>query len=540
MDVDIKKQSNKSCYFIEGPAQLDLIGFSSYIETLDKAITSGAKFIGLVSDYGSGKSTIINMINEKLNNKYSIAKINLWNCSGKGEEQYLIHRNFLHQLIDELSLENDKYFKKKIDKNYGLFDIKTLKKNPFYIFSLYILLILCLFEKLKLIELFIPTLHTIGYTLIAILTFLNIKIYAPVLAMRKTDNNSRDIDENDTKDLYQQILDEFFKNKSDDKKLIISIEELDRFEKHEIVLEYLKEFYKFYSESRKNGKVIFVISIKSAASLFSNNGSSILQAKDLVDNSNTDDEKVKENGNNIEGIEQIISSNDECFNIKGIYEKVFDFILNLRPVNIQDYDSILIELLEQKRKYLPEEISNKLPTIDQIGKWKYLYRGKNIRIRDIKHRFNFAISLFLSIKENRLNPDIEKCLYISYLEDSFNELYQYLLNNTEIINKLLIRYANGYLKKEDKWEIEFNDKASKDILIEGLENKYLSFDYNIYLFKFPISKIPLDANEEAFYNSVFYNAGFAGVVRICFGILFRSPYEGKGCLDHYACDGVFQ
>lgn len=46
----------KNLYFIEGPAEKDLLGFNSYFNSLDMAISSGAKFIALISDYGLGKA----------------------------------------------------------------------------------------------------------------------------------------------------------------------------------------------------------------------------------------------------------------------------------------------------------------------------------------------------------------------------------------------------------------------------------------------------------------------------------------------------
>ena len=49
-------------YFIEGVADKDLVGYDSYVDSLDSAIKSGAKFIGLISDYGNGKSTLLKML----------------------------------------------------------------------------------------------------------------------------------------------------------------------------------------------------------------------------------------------------------------------------------------------------------------------------------------------------------------------------------------------------------------------------------------------------------------------------------------------
>lgn len=71
-------KENKNYFLIEGAAKEDWIGFDSYLCSLESAINNGAKFIGLIADYGSGKSTLINMLYEKQKLKgNNLIKINL-------------------------------------------------------------------------------------------------------------------------------------------------------------------------------------------------------------------------------------------------------------------------------------------------------------------------------------------------------------------------------------------------------------------------------------------------------------------------------
>ena len=44
----------------------DAIGYKVYVDIIVKAIKSDAKMIGLLSNYGSGKSTIINMVKDEI------------------------------------------------------------------------------------------------------------------------------------------------------------------------------------------------------------------------------------------------------------------------------------------------------------------------------------------------------------------------------------------------------------------------------------------------------------------------------------------
>lgn len=312
-------------YFIEGVADKDLVGYDSYVDSLDSAIKSGAKFIGLISDYGNGKSTLLKMLKKSdYGVNYDLVTINLWNCDENDKEKNNvdIHRVFLHQLVEETNIKSKSYYKKKIDKNYSIFDIKVKEKSKFYIFSLSLFLVLCFFEKLGFITLFINELSLLGYLLISILCILNIMIYNPVIAYKKAEPSEREIDENDTKDLYNEIIKEY-NEKNTEKTLVICLEELDRYNNCAKVLEYLKEFYKFYRESHNNNRIVFIISIKSASQLLS---------------LNKDKEKMNIN------------------DVKSTYEKLFDYILNLRPINIHDYDAVVLELLKTKQNVLSPEI----------------------------------------------------------------------------------------------------------------------------------------------------------------------------------------
>lgn len=457
--------SKKDYYFIEGTANNDWVGFNSYLETLNNVIDDNAKFIGLVSDYGTGKSTLIDMLKKEQKSKSNeLITINLWNC-GKDEINNIdIHRIFLHQLIEKLDIKNKDYYKKKINKNYSVFDIKFKNTRIIYALFLFIFYILCFFDLLGFITLFSENLTLVGYSLIAILMMLCIIFYHPILAYKKSDT-SRTIDENDTKDLYLEIINAYLKPiKNKNAKLIICLEELDRYDDINTILDYLKEFYKFYKKTNVKQDIVFIVSIKSSAEL-----------SKLDEKINTSD-------------------------IKNIYEKVFDFILNLNTIYIQDYDSIIIELINEKKNNLPAGIS--IPRKNNLKNWKYLYKGSNIRIRDIKHRYNFAISLYLSAQESGLkNTDFNKCLFISYLEDEYNDLYEQLISNNTLINSILFNYSN---KKRDFKDLNIDEK-NETVLLEGLDSKFISVDYNYYFFKFPKNKKSYDIYEFTLYNSIFFD-----------------------------------
>lgn len=483
------KEEIKNKYFVERVTNEDWIGFDSYVLSLIDAINNGAKFIGLIGDYGSGKSTLISKLRKTDEKLYNVININLWNCNALNDEEndnVDIHRIFLHQLIDNIKIDNKDYYKKKINKNYSFFDI-LLKKTSFifiFVFVLLVFYVISILDKLGFYHLFKPDSfwYYLWYLMLAVYTIVIIFILKPIFSFNKS-TTVRNIDENDTRDLYNEILKEYFEVESNkDKILIISLEELDRYDNLNTILKYLKEFYKFYKEPSIN-----------------------LGGKKLIDS---------KNGNNIVFIISLKSVNQLCGDIqkdtiietKKIYEKIFDFILNLKQVNIHDYDAILESLVKSKEIQMPKNV-NLSP--ENIDKWRYLYKGKNVKIRDVKHRYNFAIATYYSVMYSELdNPDFSKCLYLSYLEDEYNELYESLILN-DLIGEILLCYTNNnditdLISNVIKSNNEDTVKEYVNVLLEGLDNKYISFDYNYYCYKLPKNIKPYNAFEYVLYNVIFY------------------------------------
>ena len=71
----------------------DAIGYKVYVTNLIDAIKSNARMVGLLSNYGSGKSTVINMVKEKIKQdkfmktKFKLISINLWKINNEKEQR---------------------------------------------------------------------------------------------------------------------------------------------------------------------------------------------------------------------------------------------------------------------------------------------------------------------------------------------------------------------------------------------------------------------------------------------------------------------
>ena len=176
---------------------------------------------------------------------------------------------------------------------------------------------------------------------------------------------------------------------------IVVIEDLDRTDDNDAVVNFLKELRKYYvpdsmsgQQCRYRNKVTFLINVKPETLLCSKG--------------NTGEEYGH------------------------LYEKLFDYVMNLQTINIDDYMTVLNGLLAQKETYIKElgvkwegEISN-IPGI------QWIIRGTRLGIREIKDRLNIAFSLFESLRErfNKVSGgdiEFEKCAIVAYITTEFEE-----------------------------------------------------------------------------------------------------------------------
>ena len=97
--------------FVNKPAtnyDQDVVGFKSQVETIKQAVEEGATMIEIIADYGTGKSTISDiLLSEVFCNRYlyNSVRINMWDSMeniNKGENEYNgniteLTKSFLYQ-----------------------------------------------------------------------------------------------------------------------------------------------------------------------------------------------------------------------------------------------------------------------------------------------------------------------------------------------------------------------------------------------------------------------------------------------------------
>lgn len=487
MDKDEKILfDEENLYFIDNPCEEknDAIGYSTYVNLLQNVLITDAKIIGIISSYGSGKSTIIKMLEDreklKKDNDIKICKINLWNSPSQINRKNSnditidIHKSFLNQLINGLDFDiyKKKSLQKQINKNYGFLDIVVENKD--FNVALYVLLALIFFIVILRIDPFNLAPPRIAIFILEMAVAINMiylltksKIF---FSFNKETKNNREIDEFETTDCFIKII-EACKNKQI-KKLIICVEDVDRFTNGTDTIRFLEQIYKFYNESIQINEidVKFIITIKPSVDF-------------------KDEQKIH---------------NDK---IKNIYEKIFDFIINLQPVSIQNYDALISELLRPKKNLL-SYIGLNIDMDSDSYYWTYLYRGNLVTIRDIKHRYNYAINLYNNLlqheaKAQNTTINIETCFYVAYLEDEFPNSFYNLIRNSHDFENMVIDYlmnkkihlcsscnlADDCCEKENIKDCKYNEE--KDFLKEikyGFENNLIDSTYSMYFFKFPRGK----------------------------------------------------
>lgn len=118
-----------------------------------------------------------------------------------------------------------------------------------------------------------------------------------------------------------------------------------------------------------------------------------------------------------------------------VYTKVFDTVISLKPIHFDDYDSVLLKLVDNNPKQKAElqrliksEIKDTLP---QSFKW--IKKGENLTLRDLKDRLNHAIAIMLSIKSKNYQvstaANFEACTAIAYFESHYPKEYYKLIKN---------------------------------------------------------------------------------------------------------------
>lgn len=491
---EMNKSNNtvKPIVFVNNPIKLaedDVIGFLDQVEMISSAIDDGeASMIGVIADYGTGKSSITEMLKEK----YVKAgypepiKINMWDSLSEPNDSQNNNSNnqvsdltksFLFQLANGHDGKLGSYVNKLLSKNYGIisFASNRFKRLFWCFFASAICFVLYkisgvsgtgimqhLPDWCNVASSWFKLLSPILILASAILAIFGIKDISVAFSHWKM-TNTKSPEINDIFDIYRIIADEICPSKS--KKQLIFIDDLDRIGSKEVVISFLKELYRFQdSMCDKKSKFVFIVSVMPESNL--------LRGDQGGENSN-------------------------------VFSKIFDTTLYLKPIHFDDYDSILLQLIKGNdnkkqalEKLIGENIDEHLPDA-----FKWIKRGSNLTLRDLKERLNQAIAIMVSLVNKSYAgnsaADFQACIAVAYLESAFPDDYYRLIKNevhfAEFIKKSM-PIINESSENDDKQLIqEFNATFEGEAFSEKFKTELCMLifagifddDFRMYFYTYP-------------------------------------------------------
>lgn len=446
----------KENIFLEKPIENsgeDLFDVNVHVQNLENAIENGAKFISIDGEHGSGKSSILNLLQESEKEKKKKSKfvnINFLNINEKLDEKNAeknisnYHRYFVNQVANDIC--DDPFEIEKIFYNNHIsYSVTNPSGNKFWriivdkillVLTSYMVLYLTyttMFQNVEALKFFF--IHSNKITpLVLISIFVLVIIYgygiykpdkqenSPMLEIDKCRNNFCKI-------VYTQFNRNLIIKRKEKRKLFLVIDDLDRIN-NELQVGIISLLYnEYYPLKMKDVELIFIF---------------------MMDTISIKSELNKNN----------LSS-----------EKLFDYIVHV--ANNQKH--IVRHLTNQtinSTKTLNEIFNNK-----EIRKKEYLVNlicKEYSSIRNIKHFFNKLIVKYEYLKaKNVKNINYDEMIITCFLLDNINtsildEILSCILNN-EIIDEVSNKeVGSNYL----------------DIIKDAYKNSIFDVDYYIYLYNF--------------------------------------------------------
>lgn len=545
-----KKKQYSPIVFVNNPVkdtEHDVIGFDAQVKTLHDAIDNGATMIGVIADYGTGKSSMTELLCNRFRRRLHPRpiKVNMWdsltqeNITGDISGVSNLTRSFLFQLANGKNAAFSSYINKLLSKNYG--NISFASSNPWrfgmfaiisgLLFGLHMMstvsgtgVIQYLPEHMNKTISFIKALSP--WFLVAAIAslLLGLKNLSIVFSHWKMPTR-REVEVNDVFDTYRVIakkITPWCKRK----KRLVFIDDLDRVNDKRIIIAFLKELYRFQDSITKNRKqIVFIVSVKPESEL-----------KDNSEHPNPPTSNKKASEGDVKKTDQVASENQNHKETSLIYPKVFDTTLFLKPIHFDDYDSILLRLIKsapKKKKALERLIEKDIKKALPYS-FRWIKNGTNLTLRDLKDRLNHAVAIMVSLKnksyENTSAANFEACAAVAYLESQYPTEYYRLIKNEESFAKFIqasYTIVNDATIEEDTSELRkkfascFDKEEYTEEFIKALcgmvMEKIFKDDFRMYFYTYPKDS-HIKTTEER---------------EICNCLLFPKQYSIPTDLDEY-------
>lgn len=489
----------------------DEIGVGVYVDYLENAIEKGADMIAVISGFGTGKSSLIELLKAKYHGwkiencwkrqQRVYCQVNLWSqleTGGTQEEAKSksidLHRSFLYQLIASVYPHKSSYFSRRTGRNFGLFKISA--ESPFWSALINITMVIFLVIALAhyfaqsivvtniISEKMLNLIILIGYSLCAIVV-ISLFLRTEIIFSSKNSEKNREIEENELIDLYKEHVllpktwwRRLWSKIRGTKHIVVIIEDLDRTEAGDSVYLFLKELRKYYvpdeqQESNFMNRITFLVNIMPEDKL---------------------QKKCKKLSNPTEYI----------------YDKVFDYSFNLNRINIDNFDVVLEALIRERKTELDELgiKTNDTDNVHKIAGMQWIVLGKNLSIRQVKDRLNEAIVLYDSIKDKfgSGKADFEKCAAVAYLRTEFPIAFHALEDRD--LEEMVTSYAKNQMDKllfVSEYCREPEYERFYERLYDMIEAHLIDENYRSYFYNYPKDSHLYTIRETRVRNLIIYN-----------------------------------
>lgn len=484
--TDDSNHTSKQLVFLNTPIydeNDDVLGFQAHVNTLQTAIDSGAQMIAITSPFGAGKSSVTELLRTRNSNQYVI-NVSMWSHLCKKDENNKenqtteLHRSFLYQIVSNLSAKNGAYISRRLSKNYGLLKLHT--ESPRYYFIAFLALVFFMFGYMLPYVFHVsvpsiwgpPELWNGLFVLISVICFVYVIVRAEVVFSSNKSEGMLSIDENELVELYRKFVLGYCEKQTNVHKFIFVIEDLDRTSDHDCVIAFLKELRKYYllGNNNKQNKIVFVTNVKPETALCNT-------AKDY---------KSKEN--------------------ESLYAKLFDFVLNIQTINIDDYETVLESILQNSKETILSIFPNTTYAhFTEIPGMQWIIRGKNFGVRDIKDRLNRAFALYASLR-NRFPSSLiefEKCAIVSYLTTVYEQ--EFIKTDDRTFGKLVEAQLQHKLTDDLCASTLGMDNAeyTKEVF-SLIQAKLIDSNYRMYFYNYPKNSKIYSHDEHLVQNAILY------------------------------------
>ncbi len=471
----------------------DWIGISSYVDRLDEAVQMGAQMVAITSDFGSGKSSMISLLKKRYKRKprWKIKSINMWSNleeSGGGNtvdkkeaNRVELHKSFVYHLISQINTRRGSYLSKRLSKNFGLFQIQGNNAGSTFLVTIAVILF-AIGEVLRrfgqdALDLFHITaergqiIEFIAY-LLGFFIIIGVICTSEFLFSSTKSEGNHSFDENVLIDYYtKEIFYRWFRMH-----YVFVIEDLDRTENNQLVIDFLKEIRKYYLNTDTfrgwlhHNKVTFVVNIKPEAL--------------MIGDSNP-----------------------------GLFSKFFDYNIDLKQINIDNYDAVLDGMLQEVAGELVnlgliEDESE--ATTDNILGMQWIIRGRHLGMRTIKERLNSVLLLYDALlhkfPDKKSIVSFEKCAVAIYITNEYAQDFYFI--DDRKLDELIGKFVAGEDEELQQWITESDEKLCttfKKEIVEQIEDKRIDTNYRLYFYNYPKGSKLYNVSEMRVYNALLYN-----------------------------------